>query len=383
MMAALVVCAILLGAGIFASSSPTCSTLPELSTVMTSGNPGTFPVPKGKEIKLKCAPGYKRVVARMNITCLGNDQWSDPPRCTRRECQGLQELNHGSFEYEIPDGGSRPTFGTKVTFLCNSGYSLVGEREQFCQLVDSKNVGWSGDPPMCRKKQCAPPRIPEDAYILAGEKDVYDHLDSISLGCKNGKKLFGAAQASCQEGAWIPSSLGPCVKTACAFPKAENGYFTLLSPQPDPNKVTIRLTCNNDSALLGPDTITCNNKKWSANPMCALIHFPTGRDVLFKNHTSTTLATYTTPQIFTLKTTENQDEDEWDTTPPEEDGDLTPPEDDNHKQTELPIDHPTRVPPGHSTAIPPRQVPITPVIVVPLALIGLALFGCVVAKCCK
>lgn len=62
-------------------------------------------------------------------------------------------ITNGMVNYEggiTPDSNDRVPFNTVATYMCNGGFSLVGESSRTCTADDSSNIGaFDGDEPSC------------------------------------------------------------------------------------------------------------------------------------------------------------------------------------------------------------------------------------------
>ena len=74
---------------------------------------------------------------------------SNPYALTAIVCQELGPLDDGSVTYSVAEGDPL-VFGTRATYSCDMGYSLMGEEIRTCGGNGSSVVGeWNGTEPTC------------------------------------------------------------------------------------------------------------------------------------------------------------------------------------------------------------------------------------------
>ncbi|XP_060930096.1 complement decay-accelerating factor-like [Limanda limanda] len=128
----------------------------------------------GAVASFRCDVGYTSVGGSSSVTC-GDGSWSPVKlKCERKSCGSAGEVDHGNVDYPkgnqfgdkavlsfvkcdepvVKNGewvsGSRPPYKhlVSVTFECDTGYDMVGERTQTCDINDN----WSPGLPECIKK---------------------------------------------------------------------------------------------------------------------------------------------------------------------------------------------------------------------------------------
>uniref|UniRef100_A0A2K6NWS4 Complement decay-accelerating factor n=1 Tax=Rhinopithecus roxellana TaxID=61622 RepID=A0A2K6NWS4_RHIRO len=113
-----------------------------------------FPV--GTVVEYECRPGYRRDPSLLaKLTCLQNLKWSTAAEfCKKKSCPNPGEIPNGQIN--VPDG---ILFGATISFSCNTGYKLFGPTTSLCLTLDS-GIQWSDPLPECREIYCpAPPQI--------------------------------------------------------------------------------------------------------------------------------------------------------------------------------------------------------------------------------
>ncbi|KAJ7417533.1 hypothetical protein WISP_63915 [Willisornis vidua] len=146
-------------------------------------------------VTFMCNSGY-HLVGPQNITCLANGSWSKPlPLCEETRCKVPVSLLNGKVIYE------NNTVGSTVTYFCETGYSLEGEPAAEC----TRDGRWSNPLPLCKPNPCPVPFIiPENA--LLSEVDFYVG-QNVSIRCREGYQLKGQSVITCNaDETWTPAT---------------------------------------------------------------------------------------------------------------------------------------------------------------------------------
>ena len=205
-----------------------------------------------------CNSGYK-LVGQSTRTCQNNGKWSgDAPTCTQIVCSNLPNPPNGRVSLS-----TGVFIGSRATYTCDSGYSLVGGSTRVCQ----NDGNWSGRPPICRIIRCGQLNSPSNGQVAIiddapGGTAVYS--------CNSGYTLVGRDTRICQDdGSW--SGIPPiCRRIRCAdLPDITNGDITFSSTINFPGSIAT-YTCIVGYILVGDATRTCQeNGQWSGiEPSC-------------------------------------------------------------------------------------------------------------------
>ncbi|NWT74934.1 CR1L protein, partial [Prunella himalayana] len=232
--------------------------------------------PPGTKISFICRPGYMRA-PRMSLTwtCGEDLQWSPKGQfCILRKCVYPGDLENGYFD------ATTLTFGSKLTFHCNTGYRLVGKGEISCD-IKNEGVAWSGDLPHCEIISCEPP--PKIANGDYQERASYVYQSSVTYRCRNVPRgsdpffLIGSDTIHCtsdehSNGVWS----GPppeCRVVKCEDVRVENGRKISGFGLPYRYKDSIVFECNQGYYMVGAEAITCEeNSIWvPPKPTCEKI----------------------------------------------------------------------------------------------------------------
>ncbi|XP_010293062.1 PREDICTED: sushi, von Willebrand factor type A, EGF and pentraxin domain-containing protein 1-like, partial [Phaethon lepturus] len=210
----------------------------------------------------KCDSGYE-LQGDAERTCQEDKLWSGTvPVCRRITC-GL----HPSIEKaEAISTGS--TYKSNVTFVCSSGYHLVGPENITCLA----NGSWSKPLPLCEANPCPVPFIiPENA--LLSEVDFYVG-QNISIRCREGYQLKGQSVITCNaDETWTPAT-AKCEKISCGPPAHTENALIRGSFYQYGDMITY--SCYSGYMLEGPLRSIClENGTWTTPPTCkAVCRFP-------------------------------------------------------------------------------------------------------------
>ncbi|XP_044530106.1 complement receptor type 1-like [Gracilinanus agilis] len=238
-----------------------------------------------RHLKLKFQPLYKHgdtliLACDTNFTmkghstlwCQANGTWGPSPMPTcERDCSSPPMILNGRHR----NGHSGPVVpGSSVTYSCEPGYLLVGEKTIRCL---SSGV-WNTAAPTCKGAVCEPlikfpnGQVKEPSHLQIGA--------TMTFSCNKGYHLQGQASSHCvlaTEGA-IWTKIPICIEVICPTPpKIENGKYMGSPADEVPYGTQIIYSCNADPekgvkfSLIGESTIHCmsdpeGNGIWSADP---------------------------------------------------------------------------------------------------------------------
>eukprot|EP00117_Sycon_ciliatum_P048173 scpid2370/ scgid5761/ Sushi, von Willebrand factor type A, EGF and pentraxin domain-containing protein 1; CCP module-containing protein 22; Polydom; Selectin-like osteoblast-derived protein; Serologically defined breast cancer antigen NY-BR-38 len=214
-------------------------------------------------VNFECEAGY-RLQGSMTRRCQASGVWSGTqPTCQVVDCGNPESIASGNARY------STTIYSSGVTYSCNTGYNLVGDRTRICLASGL----WSSAAPQCVLISCPNPGIPAYGSRVG---DEFTFGSSVSYTCNSGYRLDGSSSARCtSSGAW--SSAAPtCVRLDCRDPGTPaNGDRALSSTVV---AATVNYTCNVGYVLRGSQQRTCEttrdgrNAAWSASlPVCDIV----------------------------------------------------------------------------------------------------------------
>ncbi|XP_076318875.1 uncharacterized protein LOC143229897 [Tachypleus tridentatus] len=134
--------------GVFSEYPPKCTYL-QCGPPATISN-GGYELVNGTRnylsgVQYFCNKGYV-LVGPAFLVCDVDERWNGPPpRCEPVTCSRPANIDHGIYRMTT----RTTTFGTIVEYICNPGYSLIGQPQLKC---DSSGH-WDGEVPVCRKPQ--------------------------------------------------------------------------------------------------------------------------------------------------------------------------------------------------------------------------------------
>uniref|UniRef100_A0A8C3HU19 Sushi domain-containing protein n=1 Tax=Chrysemys picta bellii TaxID=8478 RepID=A0A8C3HU19_CHRPI len=281
-------------------------------------NQSSFPV--GKTINYTCRPGYSRYPRMQStITCLENRKWSEPCFLPVKSCGHPGEPENGRVIItdllfgstvnftcilclpppDIPNGRHTGvimdgfSYGSSVTYKCDSGYPLTGEASIHCTTKDGLNGEWSARPPRCGEVRCPAPQI-RNGRRVSGDRRVYSYKDSVTFECNPGYTMKGHSLSQCQtDDTWDPP-LPVCEPGKCQNSdlfvlyivvfECDHGFTLRGSPE----------TQCQDDGRWDPPVPVCERSKHCMHSLhsCVRVHRCTFiREILGKKHLSETLGT--------------------------------------------------------------------------------------------
>ncbi|CAN0067612.1 unnamed protein product [Lampetra planeri] len=216
----------------------------------------------GTVLRYRCSTGHAVTSdSSYTISCTVQEHgvaWSTPRlTCLPKVCSYPGEIDNGYLT------GTIFTFGSKVTYYCNKGYT-ISERHTTRECMADGT--WSFALPICQPATCEWPRPKPGVVIERPSRAEYNGV--ISHSCEEEKlQLVGSTTRTCQaDGTW--SGEEPwCRERVCEkLPGIVNGKL-LLDPD-DPTLV--KYVCDKGLVLEGPSVRVCTNAgTWSGSePMC-------------------------------------------------------------------------------------------------------------------
>ncbi|XP_048352493.1 complement receptor type 1-like isoform X4 [Sphaerodactylus townsendi] len=140
----------------------------------------------GAEITFACYEGH-RAIGQNGARCVlreGGVIWShEPPYCERIPCFPPPTIAHG-----VHDGRDVYSYGTAVTYRCNSPYSLIGSRTIVCLSDQDQNGKWNQPAPECRVVRCGVPEV-SNGLMRTSYRPSYTYQDRVIFECVSGYRL--------------------------------------------------------------------------------------------------------------------------------------------------------------------------------------------------
>ncbi|XP_066117566.1 membrane cofactor protein-like isoform X2 [Saccopteryx bilineata] len=224
----------------------------------------------GDQVEYECRPGYMRIVPPLPViaVCQADNTWTPlQEACTKKSCPRPSEPLNGHLEGNLE-------FGSEVKYFCNEGFYLIGSEVLYCEL-SGDTLQWSGDPPICEKILCQPPKeIPDGTYTNNG-KDTYEYNEVVTYSCNpsNGPdefSLIGESTLICSGPDKWSSDPPECKVVKCPYPVVKNGRPTSGIGSKFYYKARVTFECLQGFLLEGSRTVVCGaNSTWEPGlPNC-------------------------------------------------------------------------------------------------------------------
>nr|XP_060499179.1 C4b-binding protein alpha chain [Panthera onca] len=224
----------------------------------TSFNSGTI-------LKYTCRPGYTRDPYKsQDVTCRYKS-WNYDEFCVKKRCKHPGELQNGQVIVKTDI-----LFGSRIEFVCSTGYVLVGSATSHCEIQD-RGVDWSDPLPQCIIAKCDPPPAISNGKHNGGDEDFYTYGSSVTYSCDPNFSLLGKASISCtvknkKTGVWSPSP-PTCKKVTCPKPEIQNGKIILGFGPHYTYRDSMVFDCNRGFILKGSSLIHCEeDNNWDPPP---------------------------------------------------------------------------------------------------------------------
>nr|XP_060628834.1 complement receptor type 1 isoform X4 [Anolis sagrei ordinatus] len=197
-----------------------CAPPPSIPNGNHNGN-GSTSFDVGGYMNYTCHQGYL-LRGEDFIYCTASGAWSQPlPRCEAMHCPLPPRVVHGEYI------GKNFKYGKSVVYICDAGYSLVGDHVVTCVLEGANSVNWT-EPPKC--KGCLAPlgvdngKHRNDSGIL---KD-FPYGSSVTYYCDPGYFLTGAATMYCLSSGIWDKPVPQCKDRQSYYVPAAIGFGSLV-----------------------------------------------------------------------------------------------------------------------------------------------------------
>ncbi|XP_062999001.1 C4b-binding protein alpha chain-like [Elgaria multicarinata webbii] len=234
--------------------------------------------PVGTVLQYRCLPGYENIPGTTpSIQCQDDSTWSTPSVfCRGKQCRPL-DIENGRIVSEVD-----LRLGDEITFACETGYRLIGEKSVRC-VARENLVDWDKEPPYCQIIPCFPPSPITNG--IHTENDEYVYGNAVTYKCNAEFSLIGNATITCTtaengiDGKW--SGPAPeCKVVQCKRPQIQNGNVAGGFQATYTYEKIIMIECNAGHTVAGNNFIKCGaDNLWQpAIPTCVKgIITPTGR----------------------------------------------------------------------------------------------------------
>ncbi|KAJ6652257.1 hypothetical protein lerEdw1_012926 [Lerista edwardsae] len=151
----------------------------------------TYYVP-ANTLSYNCRAAYDRIPGMSSIiTCLPTYNWTElPVFCKRKSCGDPGNPQNGRTVIQ-----TNFLYFSKVNFICNDGYRLIGSPSTQCKLKGTE-VKWDKELPNCEPITCmSPPNVTSGTHN--GTNGTFAYRTTITYKCDDGFSLIGEATLSC------------------------------------------------------------------------------------------------------------------------------------------------------------------------------------------
>ncbi|KAM9148133.1 C4b-binding protein alpha chain-like isoform 2-T3 [Pangshura tecta] len=171
-------------------------------------------------IKVVCNRGYALKDQTGLIKCEHNRAWHPPLPTCEPACEPPARISNGR-----DDRGRKNVFlvGSRVSYSCNPGWSLVGVSPIRCTADDGGTPRWDAPVPECREIPRCPNPVIEHGKQISIRQTEYTIGKRVEFQCETGYILEGSKSIECQANrTWNPR-VPSCVKVWCPKPDVQNG----------------------------------------------------------------------------------------------------------------------------------------------------------------
>ncbi|NWT85963.1 C4BPA protein, partial [Lanius ludovicianus] len=255
--------------GVWSGPAPECKEVKCKDPQVPNGkklNGSVPPYTYGYKVSFECNSGYSMKGSSV-VTCDANSTWTPPlPTCEKILCGRPPEIPFASQEGAVSD--SYP-FMTKLTYHCNPGFKQVSGSSS--EVICERNATWSSaNPLVCMPAQCPSPRVRYGTVSPA--RYYYSTRDTVTFACSPGYALQGPRSSTCgADSRWNPP-LPQCKKVRpCPMPpEVANGNHDGQGKAGFTMGMSVRYSCNPGYYLVGNPSVSCRaSGNWSQpRPRC-------------------------------------------------------------------------------------------------------------------
>ncbi|XP_065177824.1 uncharacterized protein LOC135808547 [Sycon ciliatum] len=238
--------------GEWTGSQPVCNarSCPRVSAPL-NGEITTFAVSYSiaSRISFACNHGFTLQGDR-SILCQDGGAWTAPaPVCERTRCCHLSDPSNGRLS------STGREFGDVASVTCEAGFRREGSEQRTCQVSGNAQVAsWSGRPMRCVPIRCPDPEAP----LNGGRAPAFAFFtagDSVAYTCNLGYQMTGPSSRMCQDDGTWDQALPSCHEILCDDPGTpDNGMRTGDSLRAFTD---LTFSCHANYRLNGPSVRTC------------------------------------------------------------------------------------------------------------------------------
>ncbi|KAL6073205.1 hypothetical protein STEG23_031593, partial [Scotinomys teguina] len=153
----------------------------------------------GAKVVYTCNDGFQ-LLGEIDYRECDADGWTnDIPLCEVVKCLPVTEPENGRIVRGAAEPDQEYTFGQVVSFECNAGFKVEGQKEIHC----SNNGLWSNEKPRCVEISCTRPEIEHGNGI--SKKQLYKENERYQYKCNQGFQYRERGDAVCTASGWNPT----------------------------------------------------------------------------------------------------------------------------------------------------------------------------------
>ncbi|XP_070602452.1 complement factor H isoform X2 [Erythrolamprus reginae] len=209
-------------------------------------------------VHFKCNKGFTRVGSE-SAQCYYFGWFPQLPICKEnvKQCLALPIIPHGIITAEHEAVFEH---GDLSEVQCDISFALYGSKILEC--VDGE---WTPFTTCIEEtKTCGSPPTIRNGFVDEVESFIYRHGDTVKYKCNGQHVIIGTNPAKCLHGQWeVPSCLGNCPPPP-QLPNAIN--ITEMRIYKSGEEISLK--CQEHFLLRGPQKIKCEDGKWQTPPRC-------------------------------------------------------------------------------------------------------------------
>ncbi|XP_076346234.1 sushi, von Willebrand factor type A, EGF and pentraxin domain-containing protein 1-like isoform X1 [Tachypleus tridentatus] len=220
------------------------------------------------EVTYECNDGYS-VHGQKTHQCMSGNEWKvENISCVKVSCGSPPTVEYG--EVEAPDF----EYGSFAVYSCQRGFIKQGNASVVC----NKHGKWQGELPKCVPVSCPKPFAPDNGFV---EGEYFTYQNVVLYSCLDGYQLFGQNTSFCQEDGIWSGETPICLRVFCEPLKPPENGFVLHDKSGNHFGAQVKFLCKEGYILYGQETSQClADGTWSKElPVCKVVtcplpHFP-------------------------------------------------------------------------------------------------------------
>ncbi|XP_071964677.1 CUB and sushi domain-containing protein 3-like isoform X2 [Antedon mediterranea] len=216
----------------------------------------------GMSATYTCTTAGYELIGDMTRMCLEDGSWSgSTPSCGVVDC-GDPGLPANGFR-----SGLTTTYNSVVSYICNTGYDIIGEQIITCQSDGT----WTDNVPTCKIVNCGDPGTPVNGLWRSGLNTTYNSV--VSYICETGYDLIGVETITCQANATWSDDGPTCQIVNCGDPGSPPTNGEMSGDSVRTYGSSVQYNCNTGYDITGSQSITCQaDGTWSDSaPNCQIV----------------------------------------------------------------------------------------------------------------